>query len=199
MIPARIDTTPDLNTAVGHAKALLTALNIQGDQATPDRFVRALHEMTSGRLTDPRRHLKVQFPPTSSTPGAIAVEDVPFVSVCEHHVLPFTGYATLTYLPHPDQHIVGLSKLARLVQDYAARPQIQERLTDQIVTALVDVLNPAGAACAIRGIHSCMALRGARTGNSAAMTTTAFAGTLAVDPYRHEFTDRLTTAPWQGQ
>lgn len=195
-----IHTAHDIDTATAsqHATAMLDALGIHGDATTPHRLVRALHELTRGRAIDPRRHLAVQFPPTSTTPGIIVVEDVPFVSVCEHHVLPFTGHATVAYLPKPGQPIVGLSKLARLVQDYAARPQVQERLTDQVVTALMDVLDPAGAACAVRGTHSCMALRGARTGTSSAMTTTGFAGVLAGDPYRREFVGRLVTAPWRG-
>ncbi|TDC28493.1 GTP cyclohydrolase I FolE [Micromonospora sp. 15K316] len=188
----------DHTDATWHAAAMLKHLGITGDDDTPARLVRALHELTAGRLTDPRQHLTVQFPPVSSTPGVIVVEDVPFTSVCEHHVLPFTGHATVAYLPHPEQPIVGLSKLARLVQDYAARPQVQERLTGQVVDALLDVLQPAGAACAVRGTHSCMALRGARTGTNSAMTTVAFAGVLATDPYRREFTDRLATRAWRG-
>lgn len=93
---------------------------------------------------------------------------------------------------------MGLSKLARLVQEYAARPQVQERLADQVVTALWDVLEPLGAACALRGVHSCMALRGARTGQSAAMTTVQYAGRLHSDPWRSEFNARLCTASWQS-
>ncbi|MBM0203540.1 GTP cyclohydrolase I [Micromonospora sp. STR1s_5] len=176
---------------------MLRYLGVHGDQETPGRLVRALHEMTRGRLMDPRRHLAVQFPPTGLDPGPVIVEDVPFVSVCEHHVLPFTGVATVAYLPKPGQPIVGLSKLARLVQEYAARPQVQERLTDQVVTALMEVLAPAGAACAVRGVHSCMTLRGARTGQSSAMTTVQYAGVLRNDPYRREFAGRLVTAAWR--
>lgn len=182
--------------AVNGARTMLAALGIHGDELTPDRLVRALDELTYGRSQDPRRHLAVQFPPTSGEPGPVVVEDVPFTSVCEHHVLPFTGVATVGYLPRPGQPIVGLSKLARLVQEYAARPQVQERLTDQVVTALLDTLNPAGAACAVRGVHSCMTLRGARTGQSAAMTTVQYAGTMGGDPYRREFAGRLVTAAW---
>lgn len=188
----------NLDAAERHAAAMLGELGIEGDESTPARLVRALHELTGGRLQDPRRHLKVQFPPTSSEPGPVVVEDIPFVSVCEHHVLPFTGHATLAYLPRPGDRIVGLSKLARLVQEYAARPQVQERLTDQVVTALMEVLRPAGAACAVRGTHSCMTLRGARTGQSAAMTTVQYAGALAEDPWRAEFRSRLVTPPWMG-
>lgn len=187
----------DIDRARNAARDMLTALGVHGDDDTPGRLVRALHEMTAGRLVDPRRHLTVQFPPTSSRPGPVIVEDVPFVSVCEHHVLPFTGYATVAYLPKPGQPIVGLSKLARLVQEYAARPQVQERLTDQVVTGLMTSLNPAGAACAVRGVHSCMTLRGARTGQSSAMTTVQYAGVMGEDPWRREFAARLVTPAWR--
>lgn len=188
---------PNLGRAAEGAAEMLKHLDIGGDDDTPARLVKALHELTRGRLTDPRDHLAVQFPPTSAVPGVIVVEDIPFVSVCEHHVLPFTGVATVAYLPRPGDAIVGLSKLARLVQDYAARPQVQERLTDQVITALMEVLDPAGAAAAIRGVHSCMALRGARTGVSAAMTTSQYAGVMAEDPFRTEFNARLVTAAWR--
>jgi GTP cyclohydrolase IA len=188
----------ELVDATAKARGMLAVLGIVGDDETPGRLVRALHEMTRGRLEDPRRHLQVQFPPTSSKPGLIVVTDVPFVSVCEHHILPFTGVATLAYLPHPGARIVGLSKLARLVEGYAARPQVQERLTDQVVTALMEVLEPRGAACAIRGVHSCMTLRGARTGSAAAMTTAQYAGELEADPYRGEFTAHLNTPQWRA-
>jgi GTP cyclohydrolase I len=176
-----------LGAAEVYAGKMLAELGIVGDDNTPGRLVRALAELTGGLREDPRRHLEVRFPPTSSTPGLIVVTDVPFTSVCEHHVLPFTGTATVAYLPREGQEIVGLSKLARLVQGYAARPQVQERLTDQVVTALMEVLDPAGAACAVRGVHSCMSLRGAKTGQSAAMATCQYAGELAAEPWRSEF------------
>jgi GTP cyclohydrolase I len=192
------DFVVELLAAETAARQMLTDLGIHGDDRTAGRLVRALHEMTAGRLVDPRRHLHVQFPPTSTEPGPIVVEDVPFASVCEHHVLPFVGHATVAYLPRPGQPIVGLSKLARLVQDYAARPQVQERLTDQVVTALMEVLDPAGAACAIRGVHTCMTLRGARTGHASAMTTVQYAGVMHDDPWRREFAARLTTPAWRG-
>jgi GTP cyclohydrolase IA len=183
--------------AAEHAAAMLRELGVEGDASTPARMVKALHELTSGRLVNPRDHLVVQFPPVSGNPGPVVVQDVPWVAVCEHHVLPFTGIGTVAYLPYPGQQIVGLSKLARLVQDYAARPQVQERLADQVVTALMQVLEPRGAAVALRGVHSCMALRGARTGLSAAMVTLQFAGEMEQAPWRREFTDRLNTAPWK--
>lgn len=185
------DVLPDLAIAELHAGAMLTALGIVGDDRTPGRLVRALHELTAGRNLAPDRHLDVTFPATSNTPGLIIVTDIPFTSVCEHHVLPFTGHATVAYLPRPGARIVGLSKLARLVQEYAARPQVQERLADQIVTALSVGLDSQGAACALRGVHSCMSLRGARTGMSAAMVTVQYTGALETDPWRTDFAHHL--------
>ncbi len=188
----------DLDEATAYAEKMLALLGIAGDAETPARLVRALDQLAAGRNLDPRRHLAVQFPPTATEPGLITVTDVPFVSVCEHHVLPFHGVATVAYLPKPGDRIVGLSKLARLVQEYAARPQVQERLTDQVVTALMEVLEPRGAACAVRGVHTCMSLRGARTGASAAMTTAQYGGILSTDPWRSEFRSHLVTPSWSG-
>ncbi len=184
-------TDPD-HDAVEHAAKMLAALGITGDERTAHRMVRALDELTRGRLHDPRTHLEVRFPPVDETPGLIAATDIPFVSVCEHHILPFAGVATVAYLPHPGDRIVGLSKLARLVVGYAARPQVQERLTAQVVSALDEVLAPAGAACRIRSVHQCMALRGARAGTDAAMITAQYRGALNTDPWRHEFRQLLS-------
>lgn len=195
MTPAAADV---LDRATKHAAAMLDELGIAGgDEHTPRRFVRALDELASGRHLDPAAHLAVEFPAEAGQAGLIAVTDVPFVSICEHHLLPFTGTATVAYLPIPGQPIVGLSKMARLVQEYAARPQVQERLTEQIATALDRPGRASGAACAIRGVHACMAHRGARTGANVGMVTTQYRGDLAADPWRSEFNDRLTTAAWR--
>ena len=191
-------TAADIEKAAMHAGAMLDALGIVGDDQTASRLVRALDELARHRDDDPARHLSTRSPPVSHTRGRVVVTDVPFVSLCEHHMLPFTGVATLGYLPLAAQPIVGLSKLARLVQEYAARPQVQERLTDQVCAALADQLGPAGAACAVRGVHACMALRGARAGVAAAMVTTRYVGALADDPWRGEFAGRLNTVAWQG-
>jgi GTP cyclohydrolase I len=101
----------------------------------------------------------------------IIVPGVPFVSLCEHHLLAFTGTATLAYVPAPGARIVGLSKLARLAREYAARPQVQERLGDQIVQAIARNLNTAGAACIIRSTHTCMTIRGVRAAGAAMVTS----------------------------
>ncbi|MCC9309112.1 GTP cyclohydrolase I [Kitasatospora sp. RB6PN24] len=180
-VPAAVD----LALAATHASGLLAALGIPCDSPstadTPRRLAKALAELTAGVHTDPTRHLAVTFPPEADRPGLIAAVDVPITALCEHHVLPFTGRATVAYLPKPGARIVGLSKLARLAQEYAARPQVQERLGRQVVDALTTHMDVDGAACLIRSQHACMALRGARA-HGAAMVTTHLAGLLDTDP-----------------
>jgi len=167
----------ETHPATVHARAMLAALgiNCEGEDtaATPARLVGALTEMTSGLEVDPARHLAVTFPAPSDDPPMVMVPGIPLVSVCEHHMLPFTGTATIAYLPAG--RIVGLSKLARVAQEYAARPQVQERLGDQIVATLDKHLNTYGSACMIRASHTCMTLRGARA-TGAAMVTSHLTG-----------------------
>lgn len=173
-----------------HATGLLDALGVPDTEATKDtprRLVAALEEMTSGLHLDPTRHLAVTFPPESPDPGMILVTGIPFISVCEHHLLPFTGTATVAYLPTPGARIVGLSKLARLTREYAARPQVQERLGDLITTAITTHLDTLGAACVIRATHSCLTLRGAQA-VGAVMVTSHLAGAFRdVATVRSEF------------
>ncbi|MFJ1706821.1 GTP cyclohydrolase I [Kitasatospora sp. NPDC088346] len=196
-------TTPvpegvDLADATAHAAGLLAALGIPCDSEstadTPRRMARALAELTAGVHLDPARHLKVTFPPEDERPGIIAAVDVPFVALCEHHVLPFPGRATVAYLPAPGARIVGLSKLARLAQEYAARPQVQERLGRQVVDALVGSLDVQGAACLIRSQHACMTLRGARA-HDAAMVTTHLSGVMDTEPARRAEVLALMPSP----
>lgn len=182
-----MNTQPDIADAQRHCRAMLDALGIHGDDRTAARHVRALAELTSGMWTNPADHLHVQFPPVGDDPGMVAVQRIPFTSVCEHHVLPFWGTATVAYVPKPGGAIVGLSKLARLVHGYARRPQVQERLAHDIAAAIMAELPAAGAAVAMRGVHTCMALRGAATGTGAAMTTTTTLGVIADEPYRGEW------------
>ncbi|MGX4733200.1 GTP cyclohydrolase I [Kitasatospora griseola] len=181
------NTTVDLARATEHAAGLLAALGISCDTestaATPARMAKALAELTAGQHLDPARHLATTFPPEGERAALIAAVDVPFTAVCEHHGLPFTGRAAVAYLPVPGARIVGLSKLARLVQEFAARPQVQERLGNQVVEALSRRLDVQGAACLIRSEHACMTLRGARA-HGAAMVTSHLTGALHADPAR---------------
>lgn len=177
--------------AVTAAGELFGRMGIAGDEKTPRRYVRALAELTRGTALDPRRHLEVTFPPTTPEPGLITVREVPFTSVCAHHMLPFYGAATVAYLPKPEARIVGLSKLARVVQEYAARPQVQEELAAQVLDALMSRLHCRGAAVGIRAVHTCMALRGAATGPGANMVTVDHVGELGQQPWRQEFAAAL--------
>jgi GTP cyclohydrolase I len=138
---------------------------------TPNRVARSYAELMSGMREDPRRHLRTVF--TESYDEIVILRDIEFYSLCEHHLLPFTGRAHVAYLP--DGKVVGLSKLARLVDGFARRPQVQERLTTQIADALMEELNPIGAACVIEASHTCMTIRGARKPGSL-MVTSALRG-----------------------
>lgn len=122
---------------------------------TPERMTKALREMTSGYRVDIKA-LMTTF--ASEGDALVAVRDIPFASLCEHHVLPFAGTVSVAYIPH--KRIIGLSKIPRLVHAFARRLQVQERLGVQVADALVEHLSPLGVAVIIRGEHSCMRLRG---------------------------------------
>jgi GTP cyclohydrolase I len=124
-------------------------------------------------------HLSRQFGQEQAGDDVVMLRNIPFASLCEHHLLPFTGQAHVAYLPAHDR-VTGLSKLARAVDVYARRPQMQERLTAQIADALVEHLDPRGVAVVVDGEHACLKLRGACKADSE-MTTTAFRGVLQSD------------------
>ena len=141
----------------------------EGLLGTPDRVARACEEIFGGMQEDPSAHLLRQF----SEPGnenMVIVKDIPFSSMCEHHLLPFTGKAHICYLPR-DGRITGLSKLARCVVGYAHRPQVQERLTPQIADAIEARLEPLGVIVVLEATHTCMTMRGIRSAGS--LTTTS--------------------------
>lgn len=138
-----------------------------GTARTPERWVAAILEMTEGYQLDPAEILATRFD-GEGYDQVVALSDVPYVSLCEHHLLPFTGTASVAYLPGAE--IVGLSKLARLVECFARRLQVQERMTQQVGEAIVQHLRPRGVAVVVRGQHSCMAARGIRKPGST-MTT----------------------------
>jgi GTP cyclohydrolase I len=167
MPPANVDI-PRIEKAV---REILLAIgenpDREGLKKTPNRVGRAYGELMAGLHIDPRRHLKTVF--HESYQEVVLLRDIEFHSLCEHHLLPFTGRAHVAYLP--DGRIVGLSKLARVVEGYARRPQVQERLTTQIVDALMEELNPIGAACVIEAVHTCMTIRGVRKHGSVMVTS----------------------------
>ncbi|MBQ3266812.1 MAG: GTP cyclohydrolase I FolE [Atopobiaceae bacterium] len=141
----------------------------EGLLGTPDRIARACEEIFGGMQEDPSEHLLRQF----DEPGnedMVIVRDIPFASMCEHHLLPFTGRAHVCYLPR-DGKITGLSKLARCVSGYARRPQLQERLTQQIADAIVDRLDARGVLVVLQAEHSCMNMRGIRAAGSLTVTS----------------------------
>jgi GTP cyclohydrolase I len=149
----------------------------EGLQRTPNRVARAYGELLAGLQDNPRRHLKTVF--NEQYDEVVLLRDIEFHSLCEHHLLPFTGRAHLAYLPNGK--VVGLSKLARLVEGFARRPQVQERLTTQIADALMEELNPIGAVCVIEATHTCMTIRGASK-PGATMVTSALRGIFKESP-----------------
>ncbi len=149
----------------------------EGLLKTPNRVARSYGELMAGLQDDPKRHLKTVF--TERYDEVVLLRDIEFHSLCEHHLLPFTGKAHVAYLP--DGKVVGLSKLARLVEGYARRPQVQERLTGQIADAIMEELNPIGAACVIEATHTCMTIRGAKKHGSI-MVTSALRGIFKENP-----------------
>jgi GTP cyclohydrolase IA len=149
----------------------------EGLLKTPNRVARSYAELMAGLGEDPRRHLKTVF--HERYDEVVLLRDIEFHSLCEHHLLPFTGRAHVAYLP--EGKVVGLSKLARLVEGYARRPQVQERLTTQIADALMEELSPAGAACVVEATHTCMTIRGAKKPGSV-MVTSALRGIFKDNP-----------------
>ena len=130
----------------------------EGLRATPDRVARMYAEIFDGMDSDPREHLQRQFTEDGHNEMVI-VRDIPFASMCEHHMMPFIGHAHVAYIPR-DGRITGLSKIARVVEGYAHRLQLQERMTKNIADALVEVLQPQGVLVVIEAEHMCMTMRG---------------------------------------
>jgi GTP cyclohydrolase I len=144
---------------------------------TPERVAAAYTELFAGLREDPRRHLAVTF--DEEHRELVVLRDIPFASVCEHHLLPFTGHAHIGYVPRG--RVVGLSKLARLVEGYARRPQVQERMTSAIADALMEELRPDGCGVVIEATHTCMTIRGIQK-PGATMVTSAVRGSFQRRP-----------------
>lgn len=143
---------------------------------TPKRVVKSWKELFSGYAENPELHLEKTFDATSSQ--MVSINGIEVISTCEHHMLPFTGSCDISYIPK--NKVVGLSKFARLVNGYSRRLQIQERLTEQISTAIFQNVDCLGVAVRIRSQHSCMILRGARN-KDATMVTTSLRGVFLDD------------------
>jgi len=149
----------------------------EGLLETPARVARMYAEMFSGLKTDPRIHLQKVF--TEKYDEVVLIRDIDFCSMCEHHLLPFTGKAHVGYLPNGK--VVGLSKLARVVEEVARRPQVQERMTEVIADLIESELSARGVAVVLEASHSCMTMRGIRRPGSLCMTS-AMRGAFRDDP-----------------
>jgi GTP cyclohydrolase I len=146
---------------------------------TPARVARAYREMFAGLYTDPDSVLNTTF--DEEHDEMVIVKEIPLYSTCEHHLVSFHGVAHVGYIPGEDGRVTGLSKIARLVDLYAKRPQVQERLTSQIADALVKKLDPRGVIVVVEAEHLCMAMRGVRK-PGAVTTTSAVRGQFKTSP-----------------
>jgi GTP cyclohydrolase I len=140
----------------------------EGLKKTPERFEKAIRFLTSGYRQDPREVLQRAIF-HENYDEMVTVKDLDFFSLCEHHILPFFGKCHVAYIPK--KNIVGLSKIARVVELYSRRLQVQERLTQEIATAIMDTLQPHGVAVVIEAFHLCMIMRGVEKQNSKAVTS----------------------------
>lgn len=143
--------------------------NREGLLKTPARVARMYEECFAGLYQDPAIHFETTF--DEHHEEMVLVRDIPFYSMCEHHLAPFFGKAHVAYIPAADGRICGLSKLARLVDVFARRPQVQERLTSQVADTLMEQLNPQGAIVVMEAEHLCMSMRGVKKAGSKTTTS----------------------------
>ncbi len=177
--PDSLDVRQDASAEVDLARAeravreLLIAIgedpDREGLRQTPARVARAYAETMAGLFTDPEAVLQTTF--DEHHDELVLVKDIPLYSTCEHHLVPWHGAAAVGYIPGEDGRITGLSKLARLVDLYARRPQVQERLTSQVADAVMRRLQPRGVIVVVQAEHLCMAMRGVRKPGSLTMTS----------------------------
>jgi GTP cyclohydrolase I len=170
--PVRPATTPVDEERIARAvREILAAVGEdpgrEGLRDTPARVARMYAELFGGLHEDPRIHLKKFF--TEAYDELVLVRDISFNSMCEHHMLPFMGQAHIGYVP--DGRVIGLSKLARVVEVVARRPQVQERMTETIANLLTDELQAKGVAVVIEATHTCMTIRGIRKPGSLCVTS----------------------------
>jgi len=156
----------------GAIRTILEALgedpNREGLRETPQRVARMYEEIFAGLHTDPQDLLDVSF--TEYHDELVLIKDIPLYSMCEHHLLPFYGVAHVAYIPKGGK-VVGISKLARVVEAYAHRPQLQERLTSQIADCIFSTLKPMGVGVVIQAEHMCMTMRGVKKPGSLTVTS----------------------------
>jgi GTP cyclohydrolase I len=175
-------TGVDVPRAAAAIRELLSAVGEDPDREglrdTPLRVARAYQEIFAGLFTDPGRVLDTTF--DANHDELVLVKDIPLYSVCEHHLVPWHGGAAIGYIPGPTGHITGLSKLARLVDLYAKRPQVQERLTCQLADTVHERLQAAGVIVVVQAEHLCISMRGVRKPGSTTVTS-AVRGTFKTD------------------
>lgn len=171
------------NAVIELLKAIGEDPEREGLRDTPRRIADMYAEIFSGMTVDPREHLTVGFEVPHDE--LVILRNIPFYSMCEHHFLPFHGEAHVGYVPRG--RVVGISKIARVVESFARRPQIQEQLTSQIAEAIMDALDPDGVAVVIEAEHLCMTMRGVQKPGSR-MVTSAMRGRFSESPVtRSEF------------
>jgi GTP cyclohydrolase IA len=165
--------TVDLPRIEAAVREILEAIGDDPDRdgllSTPARVARMFAETMAGLGEDPAAHLETVF--DANHDEMVMVRDVPFASTCEHHLVPFIGVAHIAYIPGDDGLITGLSKIARLVDGFARRPQVQERLTTQIADALGDALKPTGVLVVLEAEHLCMSIRGVKKPGTLTVTS----------------------------
>lgn len=155
----------------------------EGLLETPKRVAKAYKELFAGYETDPRAYLERTFEEVGGYDQLVVLRNIRFVSFCEHHMLPFVGHAHVGYLP--TDRVVGISKLARVVNGFARRFQIQEKMTAQIADAIADILQPKGVGVVLEAEHSCMTMRGVNTPGTR-LTTSSLRGVVRDDPRTRE-------------
>ena len=161
----------DLERMASAVRQILTAVgedpDREGLRETPERVARMYADLFSGLHDDPAKHLVATF--TEDYDEMVVLRDIPFNSMCEHHLMPFGGMAHIAYLP--DGKVAGISKLARVVDAFARRPQVQERMTNQIANLLADRLAAKGVAVVLAATHTCMTCRGIKKAGSLMVTS----------------------------
>ena len=180
-----VESAPAVDVPDEVAEAVRTLIRWTGDDPnreglldTPRRVARAWHEYARGYREDPAKHLSRTFEEVGGYDEIVLLKDIPFQSHCEHHMAPIIGKAAIAYLPN--DRVVGISKLARVLHGFARRLQVQERLTAQVADAIWENLRPKGVAVVIEATHACMTARGVRT-PGVMMTTSRMMGTFRED------------------
>ncbi len=188
-----LDTEMDLDTIQSSVRQILTAVgedaDRQGLQRTPERVARAYQELLSGYRTDPLALVNDALFDVEYD-EMVVVRDIEFYSLCEHHMLPFIGRAHVAYIPNG--RVIGLSKIPRIVDMFARRLQVQERMTRQIADLICELLNPAGVGVVVEALHLCSMIRGVKKHDSLMTTSTMF-GVFRTDlALRMEFLDTIS-------